>query len=267
MTDTLRLYLRYLGISVRAQMQYRASFVMMTIGHFAITSIEFLGIWALFARFRTVQGWTLAEVALFYGMVHIAFAFSEGIARGFDTFPGMVKAGDFDRLLVRPRGTAFQVAAREIQLLRLGRLIQGLAVLLWGAHTLHVAWTPATVLLVVAAVIGGACLFSGLFIIQAALAFWTTESLEIANCVTYGGVEASQVPLTIYRPGFRRLFTFVVPLACINYFPLHAVLKREELYGAPEVVFWASPLVGLLFLQCALGIWEFGVRHYRSTGS
>ena len=43
MTDTLRLYLRYLGISVRAQMQYRASFVMMTIGHFAITSIEFLG--------------------------------------------------------------------------------------------------------------------------------------------------------------------------------------------------------------------------------
>src|SRR5262245_11977613 len=110
MTNALHLYLRYLGISVRSQMEYRASFVMMTLGQFALTGIEFLGIWALFDRFKSLRGWSLAEVALLYGMVNLAFALGEGIARGFDTFPNLVKTGDFDRLLLRPRSTALQVA-------------------------------------------------------------------------------------------------------------------------------------------------------------
>ena len=48
--------------------------------------------------------------------------------------------------------------------------------------------------------------------LQATLAFWTTETLEIVNTVSYGGVETAQYPLSIYRPWFRHFFTFVVPL-------------------------------------------------------
>ena len=76
MTD-LRLYFRYLGISVRSQMQYRASFVMMAVGHFLVTGIEVVGIWALFDRFGSLRGWTLAEVGLFYGLIHVAFALAD----------------------------------------------------------------------------------------------------------------------------------------------------------------------------------------------
>lgn len=267
MRNALRLYLRYAAISIRAQMQYRASFLMMSAGHFFITFIEFVGIWALYVRFNSVAGWTLPEVALFYGIVHTAFALAEAFARGFDTFPGMVKSGDFDRLLLRPRNTAFQVAAREIQTIRIGRFLQGLAIFLWGASVLPIAWTPAKMFLAVAAVLGGACLFSGLFVLQATMAFWTTETLEVVNCVTYGGVEAAQFPLDIYRPGFRRLFTFGVPLACINYFPLQAILDRATFHGPIEVFCWFSPLVGFLFLVATLAAWQCGVRHYRSTGS
>jgi len=265
--DALRFYFHYVGASVRSQMQYRASFVMLSWGHFLATGIEFLGVWALLDRFGSVKGWTLPEVALFYGLVNMTFAVAEATARGFDTFGDMVKSGDFDRFLVRPRSTVLQVAAREVQLMRVGRLLQGLLVFLVAASTLNVSWNAAKAALALAAIIGGICLFNGLFVLQATLAFWTTESLEIANTVTYGGVETAQYPLIIYRPWFRRFFTFVVPLACISYFPALAILERRDSLGTPAFVSWVSPGIGVLFFLVSLRVWKFGVRHYRSTGS
>jgi ABC-2 type transport system permease protein len=266
MRDNLRLYFRYLGVSIRSQLQYRVSFIMMTIGHFLTTGIEFVGILVLFSRFGNIRGWSLAEVALCYGIVNIAFAISDATTRGFDIFGLMVKSGDFDRLLLRPRSTALQVAGQELTMRRIGRLAQGLLVLLWSAHALDVAWSPAKAALTGAAVLGGASLFAGLFVLQATLAFWTTETLEIVNTVTYGGVETAQFPLSIYRPWFRRFFTAVVPLATVSYFPALAILERGA-SGVPALLQWTAPTFGFAFLLVALQMWKFGVRHYCSTGS
>lgn len=267
MWDDLRLYRHYLGISLRAQMQYRASFIMLSIGHFVTTGAEFLAMWALFERFGQLKGWTLPEAALFYGMINIAFALAEAWARGFDTFDGLVRRGDFDRLLLRPRGTVLQIAGREFQLLRVGRFAQGLFVLVWAGVALGVTWTPPRLALLLAAVLGGACLFSGLFIVQATICFWTVDSLEIMNTVTYGGVEAAQFPLTIYRDWFRKFFTYGVPLAVVTYFPAIAILGREDPLGTSRLFQCLSPLIGVAFLLAATRVWQFGVRRYHSTGS
>ena len=267
MWGALKLYGRYIGISLRGQMQYRASFIMLSIGTFLVTGMEFVGFVVLFQRFGTVQGWTLAEVALFYGLVNTSFALAEAAARGFDTFADMVRSGDFDRILLRPRSTALQIAGIEFQLMRVGRFAQGLFVLIWAATALQVAWTAPRVLLVTAAILGGACLFSGLFILQATLAFWTIESLEIMNTMTYGGVETAQFPLTLYRDWFRHFFTFVVPLAAVTYYPALVIIGRDDPLGTSRLFQSLAPVTGVVFLAVALQIWRFGVRHYRSTGS
>ena len=139
--SNLRLYVRLLALSLRAQMQYRASFLMGVLGHFLATCIGFLALWALFDRFGSIRGWSLPQVALFYGMVNVAFSLAEGTGRGFDVFSGMVKSGDFDRVLLRPRSTALQLAGQELQLRRIGRFSQGLAVLIWAASSVGVTWT------------------------------------------------------------------------------------------------------------------------------
>ncbi len=206
-------------------------------------------------------------MAVLYGMVHMAFALAEAAVRAFDTFDRQVKNGTFDRVLLRPRSAAFQVAASEFQLMRIGRFSQGLFVLIYGCIAANVAWTPARAVLLVAAILGGACIFAGLFIMQATLAFWTTESLEIVNTVTYGGVETAQFPLSIYRPAFRRFFTFVIPLAAVNYLPAHGLLGIADVIGSPAWLHWLSPLAGPVFLLLSLLVWRIGVRHYCSTGS
>ena len=267
MRDAIRLYGRYLSMSMRSQMQYRVSFLVSVGMRLLHSNAELAAILVLFARFGSLRGWQFPEVALLYGMINVSFAVAEGFGRGFDTFGRMVRNGDFDRVLLRPRHTALQVAGTELQLLPAGRLLQGLAVLVWGSLGLDVAWTLPTVGLLVVAIVCGACLFVGIFVLQATLAFWTTETLEIVNAVTYGGVETAQYPLAIYRPWFRSVFIYIVPLGSVCYFPAMAIMGKADPLGSSPLFQWLAPLIGVAFLLVALRVWEVGVRHYRSTGS
>jgi ABC-2 type transport system permease protein len=266
--NALRLYGRYVGVSLRSQMQYPGAFVATSIGAFAATGIDFVGMWALFARFRSIDGWRFPEVALFYGVVSVAFAVADAVTRGFDIFGDhFVKTGDFDRLLVRPRSTVLQLLGVELRATRVGRLAQGIVAWAIAVQLLGIDWTVSKGLILLGAMAGGVALFSGILILQATLAFWTVESLEVANTLTYGGVEAGQYPLDIYTRWFRNFLIFVVPLGCVVYLPVAAVLGRADRTGAPGWLLPLAPIAGFLFLLLSLGIWRLGVRRYTSTGS
>lgn len=267
MLERLALYRHFVVVSLKSQMQYRASFLFSALGQFFNTGIEIIGMWALFERFGSLTPWTLPQVAMFYGVVHCAFAIAEAFSSGFDQFNLTLKSGDFDRVLLRPRGTVLQLMGHELSLRRIGRLTQGLIVLIWAMGTLQVRWGWFQVGLLLWAILGGVCLFFGLMVIQATLAFWTTETLELMNTMTYGGIETAQYPLAIYQPAFRRFFTFVVPLACVAYFPVIAVLDIPDPLGTSRAVQHCAPLTGVLFLGVALQLWQYGVRRYTSTGS
>lgn len=261
------LYLRYLGVSLRGQLQYRASFLLQVLGHLIVTGAEFVALAVLFGRFGRLAGWSLPEVAVFYGLVHLSFALADAAGRGFDLFGRSVRTGDFDRLLLRPRSTVLQLLGWELTLRRVGRLVQAAAVLAWGAVELGLTPTPERLALGALSVAGNVALFLGLVILQATLAFWTVETLEIVNSFTYGGVQAAQVPMAVHLRPLRRFFTFVVPLTASAYHPVVALLGRPDPLGAPEWLPWAAPLAGPAFLLLALAAWRIGVRRYTSTGS
>jgi ABC-2 type transport system permease protein len=267
MLDSLRTALLLAAASVRGQMRFRASILLMAGSQFLMTGIDFLAVWALFHRFGNIRGWTLPEVAYLYGLLCLGFALAETAGRGFDTFGNLVKSGDFDRLLLRPRSAALQLAGREFRLASQGRGLQGLVVLSWAALELGVPGSPWKTLLTAGALAGTALLFYGMLIIQATLCFWTVDSLEMVNIVTYGGIETAQFPMDIYPPWVRRLFTFVVPLALVSFFPARAVFGRIPGGDVSILLFLGPPLAGAAFLALALLAWTFGVRHYQSTGS
>jgi ABC-2 type transport system permease protein len=249
---------------MRSQMQYPASFFILALSHFLGTCIEMLGIWALFDRFKMVQGWTLFEVGIIYGIVQMGFALAEAFARGFDTFSQMVKFGDFDRLLLRPLSPLFQIAASKVQIMRIGRFLQGLSMLILSLKELSFSLYTSHILMIFFSILGTASLFYGLFIIQAAISFWTIETLELMNIATYGGLQVGQYPMSIYNTFFRLIFTLVIPLACVAYYPITVLLKIEK------IPFWfgvLSPLAGFVFLYFACQFWRLGIRHYCSTGS
>ena len=262
------MYGRYIRVSLRSQLQYPWSFLLTSVGAFAATGVDFIALWALFARFHQVAGWRFGEVALFYAVIGASFALADGLTRGFDVFgPQFVRTGDFDRLLVRPRSTVLQLLGYEVRITRIGRLAQALVVWVIAARLTNISWTWTTWATLLFAVAGGIALFSGILVLQATLAFWTVESLEIANTLTYGGVEAAQYPLDLYARWFRNFLTFVVPLGCVSYFPVAAVLGRAVRTGVSAQLLPLAPTLGFVFLGVSLWVWRFGVRHYTSTGS
>lgn len=260
----MNLYFKYLIILLKSQMEYRTSFWFLSIGQFFIPFSVFAGLYLLFERFGQMKGWSFFEVALCFGIIHMAFAISECFARGFDSFSSLVRGGDFDRLLVRPRSTFIQVLGSKFEFTRIGRLLQSLIVLIWAIINLSIDWSFLKIILLLLMIISGVFIFSGIFILSATMSFWTIQGLEVVNIFTDGGREMAQYPLNIYQKWVTKFFTFVIPFGCVNYLPLLYLLDKNK---GSDFLYILSPIAGIIFIIPCLFVWQIGVRHYRSTGS
>lgn len=267
MTESLKLYFTLVQHSVRAQMEYRVSFVLKTIAHLLLSGAEFAFLWALFSRFGSLGGFSLAEVAVFYGIANAGIALADSVSRGLDLFGAQVKSGEFDRVLLRPRSPLLLLIGQDLTLRRLGRLSQAWLALGWGLSEVGRSLDAHTLLVLIAAHVAAASVFLGIWILQATLCFFTVESLEFMNIFTYGGAQVGQQPLSIYSPWLRRMFTAVVPIGTVVYYPGLLLLGRDDPLGGPAWLGYAAPLVGPAFLLLAIVVFGWGVRRYTSTGS
>jgi ABC-2 type transport system permease protein len=264
----LALYGRLVAASIRAQFSYPGTLALMSAGQFLVTVIEFLGVWALFRRFGHIGGWRLGEVALFYGYVSVTFSIADAVTRGFDVFgSAFVKTGAFDRVLLRPRAATLQLLGYELRLTRVGRFAQGAAVFAWGATTTHLTLSVPGAAILLFGLAGGVTLFSGLLVLQATLSFWTVESLEAVNILTYGGEAAAEYPLNVYAGWFRGFLLYGVPIGCVTYLPMLAAMGRADPLGSPAWLGSISPAAGFVFLGASLFTWRFGIRRYASAGA
>jgi ABC-2 type transport system permease protein len=258
------LYFRYVKMQIKSLLQHRASMWLNTLGQFLVSAFAFLGMYLLFQRFQTIAGWTFGEAALCFAVVSMAFALTECFARGFDLFSLMVKSGDFDRLLLRPRGTILQVLGSSFELQRLGRLAESVAVLVIALSVLDATWNFAKVVTLILMIFSGVAIFTGIFIMGGALSFVTVEGIEVVNIFTHGGREIAQYPLTIYPKWVMQFFTFVIPFGSFNYLPLLFVTGRA---AENVALYMLSPLLGVVFLLPCILVWHLGVRKYLSTGN
>jgi len=260
--NSLRLYMHYVSINVRSAMQYKASLLLMIMGQLLISTTTFFGIHFMFMRFNRVKGYTYGEVLLCFAIVLMQFSLAEMFARGFDTFAGIVRRGEFDRVLVRPRSAVLQVLGAKFEISRIGRLIQAAFIFLYVLLTSAIRWTPGRVLCLVLMLTGGVLLFAALFLIYAGICFFTLEGLEFMNVFTDGGREYGKYPLDIYGEGIMKFSTYVIPYALIQYYPLQYLLGRSDNWA-----YALCPLGTLVFLAAAYLLWRVGVRRYTSSGS
>ena len=261
------LYLRLVRAQLRAQMQYKVSFLLALVGTFLMCVTEFGAVLVLFSRVPLLGGWSLAEVALLYGLSGVCFAAAELFAAALDNFQVHIVLGTFDRVLVRPRGALFQVMSEDVALRRVGRIAQAVVVLVIALQLLAIDWTVDKVAVLAVALVSGTIIYFAIFVLGAAFCFWTVQAKEATHVFTYGGDGLASYPLDVYRGSVRRFFTFVVPLAFVNYEPALYLLGRPDPLGLPDAARLLSPVAALAMAALARFGWQQGVRHYQSTGS
>ncbi len=269
LTHTWRMYLRLLGVQLRSQLQYRASFVLDFCAAAFIVLMEFGALALVFERFGNIKGWTLGEVAFLYGLVEFSFGLIGVIFGGFNArrFGNEIRLGSFDQLLLRPMNITMQVLGSQFLLRRLGEVVSGAGVFLFALSLLDIQWTVAKLAYMPFVVMGMILFFGGLFMIGSTITFWTVESIEVMNILTYGGRTLIAYPMHIYQDWMRRFFTYIVPAIFLNYYPALYILDKSDPVGGPTIARFLAPLVGLGLFTIALSIWHFGIRHYQSTGT
>jgi ABC-2 type transport system permease protein len=264
--ELARIYLRLVGGRARSQLEYRLSLALQIVATALLTLLDFVMILVLFENVPTLDGWTVQEVALLYGLAAISFALTDLIVGHLDLFPQMIRDGTFDQILVRPLPSLLQVVASDFSLRRLGKLAQGIGVLAVALVAVDVDWTPGRVLMIPLAIASGTLIYSGVWIALATIAFWIVDAIELVNAFTYGGNFLSGYPITIFGRWLRNLVLFVIPIAFVSYFPALYVLDRPDDLGLPEALRYLSPVVAVVTAIVALLVWENAVRHYRSAG-
>jgi len=258
----MKLYFKYLAIHLKSQMQYKVSFFLTIFGQFFTSFSVFVSIYLMMVRFKKVEDYTFEEVLLCFGSILLSFSLAECFARGFDTFSSMISNGEFDRIMVRPRNEVFQVLASKIEFSRLGRLVQAVIVFCYAVPSCGVYWSFDKIITLFIMIVCGMLIFSGLFVIYASICFFTTEGLEFMNIFTDGGREFGSYPFSVYGKFVLKFFTYIVPLALIQYYPFLYLTGRSD-----NRLYMFLPVIALVFLIPCTLLWRIGIRHYKSTGS
>lgn len=262
MRRNILIYGKYISVVLRSAMTYRLSFFLMAAGRFLIAFNGFLGIYFLFSGFSEVKGYTYGEILLCFSVMQLSFSLAECGANGLKKFSGTVRRGEFDRMLVRPLSPMLQVLGSGFDLGRLAPAVTGLLVLFIGIKNCSVDWTAGRTAALLLMLAGGILLFAGLFLIEAAVCFFSIENTECMNVLTYGAKEHGKYPIDIYGRGLMRFCTYVIPYALVQYYPL------QYLFGKTDKWQYAfCPLGVVCFVLPCYMFWRIGVRHYKSTGS
>lgn len=243
-------------------MQYKTSFFLSMLGQFLVSFNVFLGVYFMFQRFSKVEGFGYSEVLLCFSILLLEFSLAEMFGRGFDTFSGIVRSGEFDRILVRPQSEVIQVLGNQFELTRIGRMLQAVVMFVYGILKSEVTWSASKILTVLFMLIGGMSVFLALFLIYAALCFFTLDGLEFMNVFTDGAREFGKYPVGVYGKKILIFATFFVPYALIQYYPLLYILGRRT-----GILYMLLPLCACWFFVPAFLLWKYGVRHYKSSGS
>ena len=258
----MKLYFKYVGMLLKCQMQYKASFIMTAIGQFLVSFTAFLGVYFMFNRFNSVNGFEFSEILSCFSITLMAFSLTECFVRGFDVFPSLIKSGNLDRILVRPRNEIFQVLTSNIDFSRIGRLLQSILMLAIAVPISRIVWTFDKVITVILMIVGGIAVFSSLFVLYAGISFFTIEGLEFMNIFTDGSREFGKYPLSIYGDRVLKFLTYVIPIALFQYYPFLYLIGRSDNIG---LIF--LPLLGFVFMIPCYCLFKFGLSKYKSTGS
>jgi ABC-2 type transport system permease protein len=262
----MRAYWILLGAAMRAELQYRANFLIMMIGGICYQGVGLAFIWTVLSRFGTIGGWSLSEIAFLYAIrltAHGLWVVPLGQLINVDE---VVRLGEYDRYLVRPANPLIQLLTRRMHLTATGDLVGGLLLLAFTAGYAPVDWSPGMVGFLVLALLGGAMVEGSLQLAASALVFRLLSTLSLKFGIDSVFNDFGNYPLKIFGPAARFGLTFLFPLAFVAYLPASVLLSRTGELAVPTWLAWSSPLVGGGLLFLAYRLWSWQSRYYTSPG-
>ncbi len=258
----MKIYLNSFKLYIKSQLEYKKSFITGFISQILVMFTYYFIILALFEKFDNIKGYTKFEVLLCFAIIQLGFSLNETFARGIDTFDNLIIRGEFDRLLLRPKNILLQVLSSDYDLIKISRILQSIIILVIALVKLKIKFNLIKVITLILMIISSVVIFFSIFLLMASYCFITIQGLEVRNLFTDGGKQMSQYPINIYGKHFIFVFTFLIPYAFVNYYPLLYLLGKSD-----NMLYSISPLIVFLYLIPATLSFKWGIKKYTSVGS
>ena len=109
----MKTYFSYLKINLKAQIEHRLAFLMMIFSQSIGSVFSLLGVYFLFESFSALDSWSFEEVAFMFAVTNLIYNVAQLLFRGLGHFKDLIKLGEVDRLLIRPRSIILQALGRS----------------------------------------------------------------------------------------------------------------------------------------------------------
>jgi len=257
------LYWLFLKNRLKILMEYRMNFLIGATSTIMIQGAGLLTVWVIMSQIPDLNGWTLPQVLLIYGMITLSKSINHMFADNLWTLGrDYVRTGQFDRFMLRPVDPLFHLLADRFCHDGIGNFLVGLVLIVIAAGRLDVTWTPLHVAYLALMTLSGGVIFIALNLMTCVSAFWIMDSVPVTR-VVFEMHEFAKYPLSIYPRAIGLLLTWAIPFGFASYFPATRLMGLDT----PLWQAYGAPLVAAVLLAVALAVWRFGLRHYGSTGT
>ena len=171
-------------------------------------------------------------------------------------------SGNFIKYKIRPISPTFYFFTETFGFQSSVNFVLGLSVLLYISDTVAIDWNFYTFLALLYFGITATVLLVGLLLTVSSIGFWSNNSAPLISLIV-GICEISYYPLPIYNPVLIGVFSTILPIAFISYYPSAALLGVSNDFN----IYFLMPPVAILLLSLGLLLWRKGVNHWESTGT
>jgi len=259
----LRLFFLYFGQYAKVRMAYKADFIIAFFSSMAATVLGFGFVLVLFSKIPRLEDWSFNEVMFLYGFSLIPLGFFNVVSWNLYEFGELyIIEGRFDRVLLRPIHTLFQVIFEKFRLESLQEVVTGFVVIAICIRRLHLALGAVDYLWFALMIVCGATIYMAVFLILTAVSFWFEDRVGIVPPV-FNMLNFGRYPLTIYNVFIQFMLSWIIPFGFASFYPTTHFLGRNSF----ALYFHLVPVVATGFSVLAVVVWNCGVANYSSTGT
>lgn len=258
----LSIYRKILIQDLKSKMSYRADFVISTIGMIMTNLAGFITFIVLFHNFPTINGWDLNHMLFLYGFSLLALTPVQCFFDNNWNLRSHVYSGDFIKYCFRPVNIFFYFMSEVFDVKGLGQLAFGLGTLIYAWAKIGIPVTFLTVGQALVFTFTASLFMIAIMNVAAATCFWIQGSGYVM-VIMFRFKDFARYPASIFNSVFKAIFTFIIPIAFVAYYPSLVFLQPDNV----PVLTWLSPLIGLVFFFLSYAFWMLGVRKYDFTGS
>ena len=257
------IFCQYFGQYAKTRMAYKSDFFIASIANIFAAVAGYGFVLVLFTKIPQLQGWRFEEVLFIYGFSLIPMGLFNIVGMNLYQFGEIyIVEGKFDRVLLRPIHSLFQILFENFRLESIQEILTGLAAVAWCSVRLDIPLSPLNLLLFPLLALCGAAIYVCIFVILSSVNFWVEDRIGLAPPV-FNMIAFGRYPITIYNAAIQFMLNWIVPFAFASFYPTVRYLGRTEF----QKEFFLIPVVAAVLMGLALWIWGMGVRQYKSTGS